>query len=369
MQEVNIVSAKQAIKELISVSDQSIMLWGQPGLGKSEIIFQIGEETGRDVYDVRLLLRDPTDLKGIPYYNAEQKSMCWAEPTEFKYMKENSILFLDEISSAPPLVQAVAYQLVLDKKIGEFSLPKGVKVIAAGNRDKDNGVTYEMPSPLSDRFIHIELKGSFNAWVEGYAAPFKVDERVVSFLFSNQHHFNNFEEDGNARKKTFTTPRSWARVNELVLKNSPDANGKVSITDQSFGILMSGIVGEGIAAEYSTYIKDISVLPSAEDVLQGKNDWEKKLESIDLDVAKTYSLIISMCYWLRDNRDHEGHDNHVKNYFGVLQNHIKGSNNSLTDELIIAAVQMATARFNVVEFSHWKKYGDFIKEYSEYINS
>ena len=134
-----------------------VMLWGAPGIGKSDVIQLIGDEEGRSVIDLRLLLMEPTDLRGIPFYNKEKNCMDWAPPVDLPTdPKDTSILFLDEINAAPPAVQAAAYQLILNRRIGNYVLPKGVSIVAAGNRETDRGVTYRMPSPLANlSLIHI----------------------------------------------------------------------------------------------------------------------------------------------------------------------------------------------------------------------
>jgi len=134
-----------------------VMIWGPPGIGKSDIIAQIGQKLDREVIDLRLLLMEPTDLRGIPYYNKSQNKMDWAPPVDLPSdPKSTAILFLDELNAAPMATQAAAYQLILNRRIGTYVLPKGVSVVAAGNRESDKGVTYRMPSPLANRVIHIK---------------------------------------------------------------------------------------------------------------------------------------------------------------------------------------------------------------------
>ena len=139
--------AKRSIRKCVKIQ-RPIFMWGPPGIGKSDLVKQIGEEQGRDVIDVRLSLWEPTDIKGIPYYNSDQGTMTWAPPSELPTDEDSTaILFLDELNSAAPATQAAAYQLILNRRVGTYKLPKGVSIVAAGNRETDKGVTYRMPAP------------------------------------------------------------------------------------------------------------------------------------------------------------------------------------------------------------------------------
>ena len=149
-----------------------IFIWGPPGIGKSDIVSQI-TNTFEDskLIDIRLSLWDPTDIKGMPYYAANDNTMKWAPPMELpdaamakKY--KTIVLFLDEMNSAAPAVQAAAYQLILNRRVGTYVLPDNVLIVAAGNRDADKGVTYRMPAPLANRFVHLELKVDFDDWFQ-----------------------------------------------------------------------------------------------------------------------------------------------------------------------------------------------------------
>ena len=139
--------AKVAIRKCFKVS-RPVFMWGPPGIGKSDIIHQIAAEQGREVIDVRLSLWEPTDIKGIPFYNSNKGTMEWAPPIELPTDPESTaVLFLDELNSAAPATQAAAYQLILNRRVGTYYLPKGVSIVAAGNRETDKGVTYRMPAP------------------------------------------------------------------------------------------------------------------------------------------------------------------------------------------------------------------------------
>ena len=154
--------AKKSLRKCIA-KKRPIFMWGAPGIGKSDIVRQIAAEENREVIDVRLPLWEPTDIKGIPYYNATENTMSWAPPAELPHDKNSTaVLFLDELNAAPPSVQAAAYQLILNRRVGTYILPEGVSIVAAGNRETDKGVTYRMPAPLANRFLHLDVRGEFD---------------------------------------------------------------------------------------------------------------------------------------------------------------------------------------------------------------
>ena len=146
-------------KEFIGAQDGSqtpVMLWGPPGVGKSDLIAQIGKRQNVSVIDIRLSQMEPSDLRGIPFRDDASGNVEWAIPSMLpdidRHGKEG-ILFLDEITSAPPSVSAAAYQLILDRKLGAYEVPEGWAIFAAGNRQGDRGVTYSMPAPLANRAV------------------------------------------------------------------------------------------------------------------------------------------------------------------------------------------------------------------------
>ena len=162
-------SAKASIKHALK-KKRPIFLWGAPGIGKSDIVRQVCDGfSNSHLIDIRLSLWEPTDIKGIPYFDSNAGTMTWGAPSElpseeFAAQYDNIVLFLDEMNSAAPAVQAAAYQLILNRRVGEYKLPDNVMIVAAGNRDADKGVTYRMPAPLANRFVHLELAVNFDDW-------------------------------------------------------------------------------------------------------------------------------------------------------------------------------------------------------------
>jgi len=356
------------------------MLWGPPGIGKSDLMEQIGNSfevrndkdeitaPARPVIDMRLLLMDPTDLKGIPYYNPDENTMVWAQsselPTEAKGL-ENAILFLDEINAAPPSVQAAAYQLILNRRIGEYRLPEGVDIVAAGNRESDRGVTYRMPSPLANRFVHLDMEANFEDW-QNWAIDHGVHEDIIGFL--SKHTQKLFTFDPKSADKAFATPRSWVFLGEL-LTNAEIAG--IAETDQT--TLVAGTVGEGLAVEFNQHRKFASQLPDPIDVLEGKvRDLKVK------EVSAHYSLVISLCYRLKelakiaeqgkDDRPENRKDLDMDKWHTYVDNFIKYMLDVLQPEMVILGSRTALKDFKLpIQHRKLKHFSTLYKEYGDMV--
>ena len=206
----------------------SVMMWGPPGVGKSQAVRQIAKtimvETGKQtqVTDVRLLLFNPIDLRGIPTANADKTLAIWLKPQIFqKDASPNivNILFLDEISAAPQSVQAAAYQITLDRVVGEHKLPDNCIVIAAGNRVTDKSVSFKMPKALANRLLHIEIEGSYDSW-NTWAVKSGINAKVLGYLASHTGKLFGFNPSND--DLAFATPRSWEMVSNLLNNVSDD---------------------------------------------------------------------------------------------------------------------------------------------------
>lgn len=273
----------------------AVMLWGAPGVGKSQAVHQIAKEIERKtgkrthVIDVRLLLFNPIDLRGIPTANVDKTLAVWLKPQIFQ-MDESSdmvnILFLDEISSAPQSVQAAAYQITLDRAIGEHKLPENCVVIAAGNRITDKSVTFKMPKALANRLMHIEIEGSFKSWLK-WAIINGINEKVVGFLSFRQSYLMEF--DTSLDSLAFATPRSWEMVSNLL--------NCVNDNVEEIYPLISGILGNGIAVEFRTWTKIYKDLPNIEDIFDGKTF------ELPSGTDAMYALISSMIAYAKECKD------------------------------------------------------------------
>lgn len=273
----------------------SVMLWGPPGVGKSqavrELAVRIGEETGKRtaVTDVRLLLFNPIDLRGIPTANADKTLAVWLRPKIFDMDGGKdvvNILFLDEISAAPASVQAAAYQITLDRVVGEHRLPDNCIVLAAGNRVTDKSVAYRMPKALSNRLLHIEVESGFASW-RRWAVEHGIHEKVLGFLAFRPDLLSCFDSKND--DLAFATPRSWELVSNLL----STLGGSV----ERLYPLVAGLVGSGVAIELRTWETVYRDLPSVPDIFAGKNPPMPK------NTDALYALTASMTAYAREHKD------------------------------------------------------------------
>jgi MoxR-like ATPase len=330
-----------------------IFLWGPPGIGKSEIVHQIGNDLDAHVTDIRLSLWEPTDIKGIPYFNSNENTMVWAPPAELpteEFAKKHKyiILFLDEMNSAAPAVQAAAYQLILNRKIGTYKLPDNVLIVAAGNRDADKGVTYRMPAPLANRFVHLELTVSFDDWFQ-WAVEHNIHADVAGYLQFAKKDLYDF--DPKSPSRSFATPRSWTFVSEL-LDDDLDAE---TTTD-----LVSGAIGEGLAVKFMAHRKVASTMPNPSDILDGKVNELKQKE-----ISAMYSLTVSLCYELK-----ESSDKNDKKFNDKVNNFLRFAMDNFETELVVMGMKLALTQYELpIDPDEIECFDEFHERFGKYIKA
>ncbi|MEA3410216.1 MAG: MoxR family ATPase [Pseudomonadota bacterium] len=256
-----------------------VMLWGPPGVGKSQMVAQVAGRHEVPVIDIRLSQMEPSDLRGIPFRVGE--SVEWAVPSMLPDEKRHGaqgVLFLDEITSAAPSVSAAAYQLILDRRLGHYSVPEGWAIFAAGNRQGDRGVTYTMPSPLANRFSHYEVETHLDDWVS-WAYGNGIDERVIGFLRFRPDLLFDFDPAHNP--VAFPSPRSWEFAHRALQK----------FLDR--GDLLSGAlqacVGPAAGVELGAFVASLDQMPDLEAILRGEE--VSVPEEIDLQYAVATALV------------------------------------------------------------------------------
>lgn len=256
-----------------------VMIWGPPGIGKSQIVAQVARSQSVPMIDVRLSQMEPSDLRGIPFRVNDRVE--WAPPgilPGVRAQQPSGILFLDEISSAAPSVSAAAYQLILDRRLGDYVVPDGWAIFAAGNRQGDRGVTYAMPAPLANRFSHFELEPNLDDWVL-WALDNGIDERLIGFLRFRSELL--FEFDPAHSQRAFPSPRTWEFAHRALQKFSSEP-----------GLLRDAVqacVGEAAAIELIAFLKHFERLPDIDAMLAGEDVEIPK--DIDIQYAVASALV------------------------------------------------------------------------------
>ncbi len=262
---------------LLVEARQPVVVWGPPGAAKSQIAQQVAAATNRRYVDVRALLLDPVDLRGIPWRDASDRTR-WAPPAFLPPADDPGrwLINLEELPSAVPMVQAALYQLVLDRKVGEYELPEGASLIACGNRETDRGVVHRMPTPLASRFVHLDIRVDAEDWLAWGAANGIVSE-VLFFVTYEPDLLHRF--DPQSKEKAFPCPRTWEFVSNILKhRNGLDPSAERA--------LFRGTVGEAAAVEFSAFLNVWRELPHPRAVLN---------DPANADIPENASALMALC--------------------------------------------------------------------------
>ena len=389
---ITTVSPSQLKAMIIHCIDRQrpMFIAGPPGIGKSDIVAEVARMQNRPLIDIRLPLLEATDIRGLPHLvdvtirdgqgnivvnergvPLSEKIFRWSNPTDLPTdPNSRALVFFDEMSAAPPSVQAATYQVILNRKIGTYELPKDVVMIAAGNRVKDKGVAYNMPTPLANRFVHATLHVDFDDWQE-WAMRNRVHKDVVGYLTFQGNDL--FDFDPRRESYAFATPRSWSFVSDLLYERGADgSHGETHLPADILGNLIKGTVGEGPAIKFMTYRKQAANLPRARDILEGT---VTKLNVKQIDIM--YALTTALVYELTDdvakaerekkNGNKNSHDSvyrHVDNFFQFCMDNFE-------DELVVMAARgfMQNTRDTPVRPANLKNWKSFVTRYGALIPS
>ena len=375
-----------AIKHMVQVNlknaeirkkRRGLFIWGAPGIAKSSVVEQVADELNYKLIDIRLTQMEPTDLRGIPvpFKSEDGKAYVeWAIPAllpkrdegkrtasvtdSFGKEYDGAIILLDELPNAAPSVQAGSYQLVLDGALGEYYVPDNVVVMAAGNRETDKGATFKMPTPLQNRFTHVEMTVDFNDF-QTFALNTGFHPAVVGYLTAFKHELFQFEATSASRG--FPTPRSWEMVSDI-LRGDPNIPEVVQMG------LIAGSVGDGIAVKFLEYRKNAGNLPDAGDILEGKVTDLKK----GADISLMYALTTALCYELKERyetssakgakaEDKKKFNNNVDQFLGFMMKNFQS-------EMVIMGSRTALAIFRIqFDPSGMKNWDEFSDKYQDLI--
>ena len=243
---------------LLVEARQPCVVWGPAGSAKSQIAQQVAAAANRRYVDVRALLLDPVDLRGIPWRDDDGRTR-WAPPAFLPPTDDPGLwlINLEEVASAVPMVQAALYQLVLDRQVGEYELPEGASLIACSNRETDRGVVHRMPAPLASRFVHLEIRVDAQDWL-AWGAENAIAPETLFFISMRPELLHQF--DPQSPEKAFPCPRTWEMISGIVKRRN-------ALDPAVERALFRGTVGEAAAVEFSAFLKVWRELPHPRTVI------------------------------------------------------------------------------------------------------
>ena len=363
---VRLPEVKLYINHMAVDEDLAVMVWGPPGVGKSEIVQSIVDDVNAiegksaKMFDMRLSMCEPTDIMGIPYFDSNANTMRWAPPSLLPSPEDSEkhdllVLFLDELNGAAPAVQAAAYQLILNRRVGEYELPANTAVVAAGNRETDKGVTYRMPKPLSNRMSHFEVRVHFDDWAE-WATSNGIAPDVVGYLTAKKNDL--FKFDARSPEHSFPTPRSWTFVSKILKKGKAFSEGQV--TD-----MITGTIGQSTALAFAAHRKTAALLPDPTLVLKGQ-----VTELRTKEISALYTLATSLAYELKAQSLEIGRSIDADTFQSYLDNTIAFLMEHLTNEpeMIVMWFRMVIKygiKIDMKKTKNWKvfyeRFGDLVR--------
>ena len=327
MEAIDVVRSAMKIKR---IKKDKIFLWGLPGIGKSAGIAQLvkeenerlmeitpkedlfynrnGELVAFDFIDIRLSLKDATDISGLPTFYTDKdgkKRTEWALPDEFPTdPKWKGIIFLDEFNLAQPLVMNACYQLVEDRRIGTYKLPDGAVIVAAGNDNDCKAFNTELPDAMKDRFTHIKIGIDFETWML-WAVKNNINSNIITFLKNQKPELFYDKQALENGETVFATPRSWEVVSQILeLTNE--------VSENTIKNHINGRIGIEAGTIFWNFLQKAKKLPDFEDIINHKI----KMPEDDLDIF--YSCVVGCLYTIRDIKDKDQRSEQLHKFIEVI---------------------------------------------------
>jgi hypothetical protein len=250
---------------------QSPFIHGATGIGKSQVVMAYAKENDLEIKDIRASQLDPVDARGIPVPDHDRRITTWYPP-DFLPPDGAGIIFLDELNRANQDTQSALYQLILERRIGDYVLPPGWNIIAAGNREIDGCMVQPMSRALKNRFVHLNMEANYDDW-HNWAHKSGIIEHVIAFMRFRPTALDEATEatkddSGKHQERirnanAFATPRSWEFASNI-LRTAFSQGRKLRDCFE----LMEGTVGEGMASEFISYCDIYLELPDLDDLVE-----------------------------------------------------------------------------------------------------
>lgn len=236
----------------------SIMLWGPPGCGKSDLVAELARDMNAELRDVRLSQKVASDIGGLPALDHATRSTTFYLPDFLPKDNHPGILFLDELPGADEQTRIAAYGLILERRINRWTLPDEWRIIAAGNRPEDGAISCDFGSAMNDRLVHLVVEPTAPDWL-AWAVGNDICREVMAFIQVRPDLLMGTPQMRRADQSIAPSPRSWARVSQVY-----QTVGSTRIRQ----IAVAGIVGDATAHEFLTIASELAHMASVEKILE-----------------------------------------------------------------------------------------------------
>jgi len=248
---ISIAAARAALIEQFASATlrrRATMLWGTRGVGKSSVVRQVAAHFGVPLVDLRLTTIEPVDLRGAIYADEVLAKTVWFPP-EFLPTAEQpqGILFLDELTAADQRLQISAYSLILDRKVGNYRLPDGWQIIAAGNASFHGAVSHDMGTALADRMFHFNVQTVIDAFL-AHAVANDFAPEVMAYLRVRPDKLDDTQAQLANDHLIGASPRGWEDVSNVLRSGLSEAAQRVFV---------QGRIGAANAAEFFGVLREL----------------------------------------------------------------------------------------------------------------
>lgn len=281
---LNIEQMKSALTYAF-IADIPVMLWGPPGIGKTQGLYQWAADNDYVVIDIRLSQIEPVDMRGIPYRCPDTNRTMWAIPSMWPDPDDHDtkyVIFFDEINHGDKSTMSASFQAIQERALGEYKFPKGCRFAAAGNRAKDRGIANLMPVPLRNRFLHLEIYSAMADFV-GHALRTKFHELVIGFARFSPDSINELIEHNNTEEEhkraaearthnAISTPRTMEMVSKILYSATDAQTGKIDF--DGIKPLILGAIGEEVAVKFNGYAQFYKDLPDMDKLIKNPSNFD-----------------------------------------------------------------------------------------------
>ena len=284
------VSPSEALKAMavLYAMRKPVFLHGQPGIGKSELIAEFAAANGMALIDLRLTTLEAVDLRGLCSLDKKSATTRWLRPEFFPVEDKPGIIFLDELTAAEQRLQASAYELILNRRVGKYALPSLWWVVGAGNGIEDGAICYQMGSALADRFCHLRVVANPKDWI-AWAQRNSIHPAVSAFIQVRPDYLAGNGEQSQSEQLVVPSPRSWKSVSDALQRTKEPS---------ALTVIVNGLVGESAAVQFFHTMDEIGQLPRMEDILA--LDPRRAAKKIPATISALYGLTYSLVAFVDD---------------------------------------------------------------------